>query len=273
MTDFDKIKNYYDHFDEDNRLKNDCSGKLEYEMTTEILKKYLPQKATILDLGGATGVYAFPLAKMGYKVYLSDLSETLVKKAIQKKEKLHEINIKSIDVINAVDLSIYKENTFDCVLLFGPLYHLLEKAERIKCISEVKRVLKNNGLIFASYIPYLSGSIAILDRYFRHPEQVDNINLEKVFNSGKFNNNSTDGFQEGYYPTTDEIKTLFETMNFETLNIRSIRGFGYEKEGAIYNIKDETFRRKVFDLIEKTSRVPELIETCGHAMYIGKINK
>jgi hypothetical protein len=33
-----------------------------------ILKKYLPEKARILDLGGATGVYSFPLAEMGHEV-------------------------------------------------------------------------------------------------------------------------------------------------------------------------------------------------------------
>lgn len=33
MTDFDKIKNYYKHFDEKNRLRNDNSGKLEFLMT------------------------------------------------------------------------------------------------------------------------------------------------------------------------------------------------------------------------------------------------
>ena len=51
------------------------------------------------------------------------------------------------------------------------------------CIKEVYRVLKKGGLVFASFIPYLSGSIAIIDRYFRHPEQVDIKNLNEVFNT------------------------------------------------------------------------------------------
>ena len=41
MTDFDKVRNYYKYFDEENRLKWDASGKLEYEMTIRILDKYL----------------------------------------------------------------------------------------------------------------------------------------------------------------------------------------------------------------------------------------
>lgn len=43
----------------------------------------------------------------------------------------------------------YYENyeQFDVVLLFGPLYHLLDKTERTMCIKEVYRVLKKDGLV------------------------------------------------------------------------------------------------------------------------------
>ena len=39
MTDFEKVKGYYSVFDEKNRLARDNSGRLEYEMTMQILKK------------------------------------------------------------------------------------------------------------------------------------------------------------------------------------------------------------------------------------------
>lgn len=269
MTDFDKVKNYYKGFDEKNRLINDNSGKLEYYMTMKILEEYLPSDGTILDLGGGAGVYSFPLAKKGYNVYLSDLSEDLINQALEQKEEEKVDNLLSCNVVNAVDLNIYSDNQFDVVLLFGPLYHLLEKSEREKCISEVNRVLKPGGKIFASFIPYLSGSIAIVDRYFRHPEQVDINNLSKVFESGKFNNISNKGFQEGYYPTSDEIKKLFEENGFDKLSIRSIRGLGYEKEDSIYNIEDKDMFNKIIDLISNTAEDKSIIEMCGHAIYIG----
>ena len=269
MTDFLKIKDYYSKFNETDRLFNDNSGKLEYEMTKRILQKHLPKKAKILDLGGGAGVYSFFLAELGYDVYLADLSENLIQQAIAQNSK-KEKKIISCDVVNALDLSIYNNEQFDVVLLFGPLYHLLKKEERMQCLSEVNRVLKSDGMIFASFIPYLSGSIAIIDRYFRHPEQVNINNLDKVFKTGKFNNLSCEGFQEGYYPTVNEIENLFENCKFNTLEIRSIRGIGYEKEDNIYNIKDDKMFHKIMALIEKTSTKPEIIEMCGHAIYIGK---
>ncbi len=269
MTDFLKIKNYYAQSNEKDRLFNDNSGKLEYEMTMKILKKYLPQHAKILDLGGGAGVYSFSLAKLGYNVYLADLSKKLIQQAIEENTK-KEKKIISCDIVNAVDLTIYENEQFDAVLLFGPLYHLLEKGEREQCLKEVNRVLKSNGMIFASFIPYLSGSIAIIDRYFKHPEQVDANNLDKVFKTGKFNNLSDKGFQEGYYPTVNEIENLFAKCKFHKIEIKSIRGIGYEKEDNIYSIKEKKIFNKIMDLIEETSNKLEIIEMCGHAMYIGK---
>jgi ubiquinone/menaquinone biosynthesis C-methylase UbiE len=269
MTNFSKVKDYYNNFDEENRLFKDNSGKLEFDMTMNILNSNIPNDGTILDLGGGTGIYSFELAKRGYKVYLADLSDKLCSIARDKKNNINANNICSIDVVNAIDLSIYDDNYFDVVLLFGPMYHLLDEDEREKCISEVNRVLKNGGLVFASYIPYLSGSIAILDRYFRHPEQVNIDNLDYVFESGKFNNLDINGFQEGYYPKTLEIEKLFNKYNFEKKCIRSIRGFGYGKEDNIYSLDSEMFN-KVIELINKTSTDSSIIETCGHAMYIGQ---
>lgn len=270
MTDFDRIREYYKNFDEDNRLINDNSGKLEYEMTMKSLNKYLPKTGVILDLGGATGVYTFPLAKKGYKMYLADLSPDLIEKAREKSAKAGLDNIISCDIVNAVDLSIYENEQFDAVLLFGPLYHLLDKNEREQCVKEVNRVLKKDGKVFASFIPYLSGSIAIVDRFFRHPEQVNVENLRATFNSGKFNNLDNNGFQEGYYPTSKEIEELFEENNFEKITTFSIRGFGYEKEDELYKIQDKEMFEEIINLIEKSSECKEIIETCGHAMFIGK---
>lgn len=268
MTDFEKIKKYYNKFDENNRLKNDYSGKFEYEMTWKILEKYLPSSGEILDLGGATGVYTIPLAKKGYKMHLADLSEKLINQAKEniKGEKLE--NSIEVNVVNAIDLSIYKNEQFDVVILFGPLYHLIEESERVKCIKEINRVLKKDGIVFASFIPYLSGSIAIVDRYLRHPEQVTSQNLEKVFDDGTFKNASVSGFQEGSYIASNEIDKLFN--EFEKIEIRSIRGFAYEKEEKIYGIENEEMYNKIIEMIEKTANQKEIIETCGHAMYIGR---
>jgi S-adenosylmethionine-dependent methyltransferase len=44
------------------------------------------------------------------------------------------------------------DETFDAVLLMGPLYHLLTIRERLQAVMEAERVLKPGGLIFAAFI-------------------------------------------------------------------------------------------------------------------------
>ncbi len=288
MTDFEKIKNYYSKFDEKNRLQNDNSGKLEFLMTMGILEKNLPHPAemaaadgasaksdgeiSILDLGGGAGAYSFPLAKKGYKVTLADLSETLLSQAKKQKEEDKVQNLVSCDQVNATDLSRYKDNSFDVVLLFGPLYHLLENSERSACIKEIRRVLKTGGKVFASFIPHLSGSIALVQRFCWSPDQVDINTLEECFDSGKFKNLSDNGFQEGYYPTSEEIENLFAANGFEKQLLRSIRGFGYEKEDVIYKFENTPDFDKIIGLINDTAADKSIVEMCGHAMYIGVKN-
>ena len=284
MTDFNKVKHYYSHFDEKNRLRNDNSGKLEFLMTMQILEKYLPavdtvekagadagarENISILDLGGGAGVYSFPLAKKGYKVTLADLSEDLLAMAKKQKEEDGVKNLISCDHVNATNLSQYKDEQFDVVLLFGPLYHLLENDERQKCVAEIKRVLKSQGKVFASFIPYLSGSIALVSRFCWSPEQVSLETLKEAFNSGKFNNLSDHGFQEGYYPKSEEIEKLFAENGFEKVALRSIRGFGYEKEDMIFKFKNKNVFKDILNLINQTAEDKSIIETCGHAMYVG----
>lgn len=271
MTDFSRVRTYYGRFDENNRLGRDASGRLEFEMTMRILQKHLPDKGRILDLGGAAGAYSFPLAEAGYEVCLADLSENLI---AQAREKNKDGQLKSSDVVNAVDLSLYEDCYFDAVLLLGPLYHLTEKVERSMCVGEVNRVLKDGGTVVAAFIPHLAGSIAIVDRYMHHPEQVNVDNIEVVFKTGRFRNASDIGFQEGYYPTASEIETLFREHGFEKSGMRSVRGFMYEKEDALYSIDDERMFGKIIELIEETAGESAIIDTCGHAVYVGtKMNR
>lgn len=278
MTNFERIRNYYKNFDEKNRLKNDASGRLEFLMTMSVLEKHLPSPGgtsngasavNVLDIGGGAGAYAFPLAERGYKVTLADLSEELISQAEAQKAEENARNIVSCDVANAMNLSRYADNQFDVVLLLGPLYHLLEESERKLCVSEIRRVLKPRGKVFASFIPYLSGSIGIVERYWFHPEQVGIDNLTEVFKSGKFNNLANQGFQEGYYPKSAEIEHLFADNGFEKELLRSVRGFGYQKEEQLFKIADAQIFDKIIELIDSTAEDKAIVETCGHAIYVG----
>jgi ubiquinone/menaquinone biosynthesis C-methylase UbiE len=271
MTDFEKVKAYYDVFNEWGRL-DASEGKLEFDLSMPILTSKLPANAELLDLGGGPGRYTIELAKLGHTLHLADLSQTLLDKARAIIDEHNIPNVKSITQVNATDLSCYKDASFDAVLLFGPLYHLTSKSERKSCIKEVYRVLKPNGLVFAAFIPYLSGAVGVASRMFYFPDQVSVDTLNRVFDIGVFNNNADKGFQEGYYPSSTALVSLFKELGFHKVLVRSIRGWGYSREEHIYKLKTEDPKRfdAVIDLLNQTADNPAIIEMCGHAIFVGQ---
>ena len=140
------LEDYYSHFNEDHRLQT-RHGKVEFITSIKYIEEYLndDKSKRILDIGAGTGAYSIYFDKLGYKV---DALELVSHNIEVFKSKNSSVNISQG---NALDLSIYDDNTFDVTLLFGPMYHLLKKEEKIKALNEAKRVTKKDGYIFVSY--------------------------------------------------------------------------------------------------------------------------
>ncbi len=162
------IVDYYSQsYYEDERL-GAGTGRFEYARTQEIIRRYLPADGalTILDVGGATGAYSFWLAGLGHGVHLIDMVPHHVEIARQRSEA-GPVRLKSAEVGDARSLA-YPDGCADMVLLMGPLYHLVERAERLAALQEGCRVLRPGGRMFCSaisrYASMLSGfSARLLD--------------------------------------------------------------------------------------------------------------
>ncbi|MBQ9551134.1 MAG: class I SAM-dependent methyltransferase [Clostridia bacterium] len=144
----DFVKEFYNHYDEDGRLlrKNRLP---EYLLTMEYIEKYLFEGAKILEIGAGTGRYSIALAEMGYDVTAVELLPHHIN--IMKKKVRAEHRVTIIEG-NAVDLSFLPDETFDLVLLLGPMYHLFSDADKHAALSEAIRVAKPGGVLYAAYI-------------------------------------------------------------------------------------------------------------------------
>lgn len=140
------LDDYYSHFNEDNRLKT-RHGQVEFITNIKYINKYLSNDKTkkILDIGAGTGAYSIYFDKLGYEVTAIELVKHNIDVFKEKKSNV------TIIQGNALDLSMFEENTFDVVLLFGPMYHLLTEDEKIKALLQAKKVVKKDGYIFVSY--------------------------------------------------------------------------------------------------------------------------
>lgn len=74
----DKIKKYYENYDEEGRLFRDKAHLPEYLTTTRYFDHLFVPNSRILDACAGTGRYAFYLADQGHTVTVSDLVEYYV---------------------------------------------------------------------------------------------------------------------------------------------------------------------------------------------------
>ncbi len=147
----DEVQAFYDK-NAQNEWDRLDRHRTEFAVTLRAMKDYLPHSlAEVLDVGGGPGRYSIALAKLGYRVTLLDLSEGCLQLA-QKKAKEAGVNLAGCLRGNAIDLRRFRGSSFDVVLLMGPLYHLLDVDSRDQALKELHRVLKQNGLVFATFI-------------------------------------------------------------------------------------------------------------------------
>lgn len=145
----DYIKNYYENYDEDNRLTSK-HGLVEYITTQKIIHECAKAVSgkSILEIGAGTGRYSIPLAEDGFNVTAVELVEHNIEVFLNKLSGSEGITVLQG---NALDLSRFDDNGFDITLLLGPMYHLYSTKDKVQALSEAVRVTKPGGFILVSY--------------------------------------------------------------------------------------------------------------------------
>jgi SAM-dependent methyltransferase len=139
-----EIMEYYRLGGEHDRLAAG-QGRLEFLRTWDVLSRVLPAApAAVLDVGGATGVYAGPLAEAGYQVRVIDP----VPEHVAASAALPGV---TAELGDARALPV-EDRSVDAVLLFGPLYHLPDRADRLAVWREAARVVRPGAVIVAATI-------------------------------------------------------------------------------------------------------------------------
>ena len=150
-----ELEAYYNKFNEDKRL-NSRHGQVEFRTSMQYIHRYLEEFAAvsgkakaqirILDIGAGTGRYSIALAKEGYDVSAVELV----------KHNLGRLKAKCSLVKayqgNAMNLKRFVDESFDMALLFGPMYHLHKEEDKLKALTEAKRVLTKEGYLLTAYV-------------------------------------------------------------------------------------------------------------------------
>jgi len=143
------INDYYQNYDEENRLTRDNTHNIELFITQNYINKYLKEHDKILEIGAGTGRYSIYFASKGYDVTSVEYVKhnlDILKSKITKDMKITPI------LGDAINLKELEDNTYDLTLVLGPLYHLYDEKDIDSAISEAIRVTKKKGIIMIAYI-------------------------------------------------------------------------------------------------------------------------
>lgn len=143
----ERLRRHYERNDEAARLWGTARGELARLRTWDIFERFLPSSGRIADIGGGPGTHAAHLAERGYEVVLVDPDQRHIDQATRTGTKAGF----SCHLGDARALAL-PDASFDAALLLGPLYHLVDAADRQRALREALRVLRPGGRLLAEVI-------------------------------------------------------------------------------------------------------------------------
>jgi ubiquinone/menaquinone biosynthesis C-methylase UbiE len=117
--------------------------KLDFDLEEELNDMQI-NNGIFLDLGTGPGTQAMQLANKGFDVIGSDISETVIK----RNKIMYENKYPNLEFIvdNILD-SNFNDDYFDYIFDRG-CFHVFSQEDRRKYYNQIKRILKQNGILF-----------------------------------------------------------------------------------------------------------------------------
>ena len=255
----------YENYREEDRLSSNNARKIEFLTTVRVLDKLLEGKKTILDCAAGTGKYSFYFADMGYTVTATDITPRhidIIRDVLRTKDYGMETT-----VLDATDMHIFADESFDVVLNMGPFYHLIQKDEREKCLSESLRVLKNGGLLVTAYIPrfYVFQYVAMQDGKY-----LDSKLAEQLITTGVLRHDDEKCFwTDTYYSSSEEMEQLYSRYGLTVIDHFAQDGLTPQFSKAVDQWNDEQFRIWL-DYHYSICREKSLLGASNHVIIIGQ---
>ena len=240
---------------------------VEYAITKRYLLRYIPEKATVADVGVGVGHYSELLASRGSNIHMVDVASRLLEAAQERLTKAGlTAQILSISNASATDLSFIPDDSCDAVLMLGPFYNLSLPEDRHKAAAEARRILRKGGLLFAAGI----NRMTILQ--WRYSDYAENILEERGWLEPYALTGDVPSHEAGV-PSIWHLATIAEFRadftDFQEIVLTGVESFARGHEENLLKLSPE--QAEVWlDLIEKTGRTPEGLGMTGHFLYIGQ---
>ena len=260
----DIIRNFYD---QNSQQEWDRLGRHPYEfaITTRMMDRTVKTGDSILDIGGGPGRYSLHYLQKGNPVLLTDLSQANIDFALRLAEE-RGLPLRAL-ACDALEIEQHVDEKFDHVFLMGPLYHLLDEAERVQAVNAALAMLKPGGILYASFLLMFSGIIFFLREA---PELIISPGEEVWLNAVRKQISwGGDAFTRAFFIDQDKILPFMQQFDVDVLHL-----FGQEGITSTHNyelqMQSEEIQNAWIDFALDLCEMPKYLSHSEHAMVIAK---
>ena len=221
---YSDVLSFYEAYDEAGRLDVEYFA-LERARTRELIGRHLPPPpGVVLDVGGAAGAYSYWLAEAGYTVHLLDPVQKHVRQATDAAAR-HAKPLASIRRGDARELP-FGDASADAVLMLGPLYHLVERADRERALREAARVLRPGGFLFAAAISRFASFVDGLRAGSVFDDPAFTAIVEQDLRDGQHRNETGNlrYFTASFFHRPEELGLELADAGFEGVRVFAVEG-------------------------------------------------
>jgi SAM-dependent methyltransferase len=252
---------YSETFDESERLSIAADGRLELLRTQELLRRYLPPPpAKILDVGGGPGAHAKWLVADGYEVDLIDP----IARHVEQASSICRASIGDARHLAAAD------DTYDVVLLLGPLYHLPDPADRLRALAEARRVVRPGGLVAASAINRYASLFEHAALAHLHTERMQT-SISEILRTAVYDGSR--GFTLAYFHRAEELAGELRESDLKNVVVLGVEGPAWSVLKATQRLEGVHSDISLFKSVATAARLaepyPELLAASSHLLAIG----
>lgn len=248
---------------EENRLFKSKAHNTEFVITLHYIKKYIHENSKVLDIGAGTGIYTRELSERGCVLDAVDLHPDNIKRMKFLFENNDNVYVRQA---NALDLNVYKDNSFDFVLEMGPLYHIHTKSERIQAIKEAVRVAKKGAAIFFAFCLQDAPLVQYAFQSDNPTEALKEIKYNKR-TARVLENTGSSIFLDTIDTINDLIKSVFEELPVSLGPRFAQDGLSHIIRESINNMSEGSYREWINYLIATAER-QDLIGYSNHIVQV-----
>jgi SAM-dependent methyltransferase len=259
-----EILDYYQRGGERDRLSAGV-GRLEFLRTWDILTRTLPAPpARIVDVGGATGVYAGPLAEAGYQVTVVDP----VPGHVEASGRLPGVTA----VLGDARALPQDDASADAVLLMGPLYHLTDRGDRLRAWREAARVARPAGLVAGAVISRFASLCDGFARgFFAEPGFVPVV--EGALTDGVHRNEGDHNrwFTSAYFHRPEEPAAEATGAGLTGVRTVAIEGPAWMSARLPDFLAEPGLTAIMMDMLRRIEDQPSVFGTSSHLLTVGRV--